>query len=286
MAPPADARVSCPRSVVFRRFTAAPAVAATGVQRPRRAARRGRVHLGRPRHHHQRQGGRARCRGRRSCLPSADSSSATVRGVAVDAPLAKTSVEVAPVRGFRDLREFVSLPFRLHAGTPWTPPLKLERYQFLNRRLNPYFRHADAECFLARRDGRAVGRISAQIDHAFCEYHGSRWGMFGFLEFEDDQEVVEALLDTAAAWLQQRGRERMVGPMDFQMNDEAGVLVEGFDLEPMIKQPWHPPYYQQRCETAGLTKAMDLFHWDVLVTDRDNRMHPIVPRLAERSRTK
>jgi GNAT superfamily N-acetyltransferase len=206
--------------------------------------------------------------------------------VAVDAPFAKTSVEVAPVRGFQDLREFVSVPFRLHAGTPWIPPLKLERYQFLNRRLNPYFRHAEGEYFLARRDGRTVGRISAQIDHAFCEYHKSRWGMFGFLEFEDDQEVIEALLDTAAAWLQQRGRERMVGPMDFQMNDEAGVLVEGFELEPMIKQPWHPPYYQQRCETAGLTKAMDLFHWDVVVTDRDNRMHPIVPRLAERSRTK
>jgi GNAT superfamily N-acetyltransferase len=206
--------------------------------------------------------------------------------VAVDAPFAKTSVEVAPVRGFQDLREFVSVPFRLHAGTPWIPPLKLERYQFLNRRLNPYFRHAEGEYFLARRDGRTVGRISAQIDHAFCEYHKSRWGMFGFLEFQDDQEVIEALLDTAAAWLQQRGRERMVGPMDFQMNDEAGVLVEGFELEPMIKQPWHPPYYQQRCETAGLTKAMDLLHWDVVVTDRDSRMHPIVPRLAERSRTK
>jgi GNAT superfamily N-acetyltransferase len=206
--------------------------------------------------------------------------------VAVEAPPAKTSVQVAPVRGFRDLREFVSLPFRLHAGTPWTPPLKLERYQFLNRRLNPYFRHGEGEYFLARRSGRTVGRISAQIDHAFCEYHRSRWGMFGFLEFEDDQEVVEALLGTAAAWLKQRGRERMVGPMDFQMNDEAGVLVEGFELEPMIKQPWHPPYYQQRCERAGLMKAMDLFHWDVLVTDRDNRMHPILPQLAERSRTK
>jgi GNAT superfamily N-acetyltransferase len=206
--------------------------------------------------------------------------------VAVEAPPAKTSLEVTPVRGFRDLREFVSLPFRLHVGTCWIPPLKLERYQFLNRKLNPYFKHAEAEYFLARRDGRTVGRITAQIDHAFCEYHKSRWGMFGFLEFEDDQEVVEALLDAAGAWLRERGRERMVGPMDFQMNDEAGVLIEGFELEPMIKQPWHPPYYRRRCEAAGLAKAVDLFHWDVLVTDRDNRMHPILPRLAEVSRTK
>ncbi len=206
--------------------------------------------------------------------------------MAVEVPLARTSVDVAPVRGFRDLREFIQLPFRLHAGTPWVPPLKVERYQFLNRRLNPYFRHAQAEYFLARRDGRAVGRITAQVDQAFCDYHDCRWGMFGFLEFEDDQEVIEALLDAAATWLRDRARDRMVGPMDFQMNDEAGVLVEGFELEPMIKQPWHPPYYQERCEQAGLSKAMDLGHWDVRITDRVDRMLPILPELADRSRTK
>jgi GNAT superfamily N-acetyltransferase len=174
----------------------------------------------------------------------------------------------------------------LHAGTPWVPPLKVERYQFLNRRLNPYFKHAEAQYFLARRDGRIVGRVTAQVDSAFREYHDNRWGMFGFLEFEDDQEVLEALLDTAAAWLRERGSDRMVGPMDFQMNDEAGVLVDGFEHEPLIKQPWHPRYYKERCEAAGLSKAMDLYHWDVLVTDRDGRMHPILPQLAERSRTK
>jgi GNAT superfamily N-acetyltransferase len=70
------------------------------------------------------------------------------------------------------------------------------------------------------------------------------------------------------------------------MNEEAGVLTEGFELAPMIRQPWHPPYYQQRCEAAGLTKAMDLFHWDVLVSDRDHRMMEILPQLAERCRTK
>jgi GNAT superfamily N-acetyltransferase len=70
------------------------------------------------------------------------------------------------------------------------------------------------------------------------------------------------------------------------MNDEAGVLIEGFELAPMVKQPWHPPYYEQRCEQAGLTKAMDLFHWDVLVTDRDSRMLAILPELAERCHAK
>jgi GNAT superfamily N-acetyltransferase len=78
----------------------------------------------------------------------------------------------------------------------------------------------------------------------------------------------------------------MVGPMDFAMNDEAGVLIDGFDLEPMIRQPWHPPYYQQRCEEAGLTKAMDLYSWKLHISDREQRMHPILPKAAERARTK
>jgi GNAT superfamily N-acetyltransferase len=194
-------------------------------------------------------------------------------------------VQIAPVRGFADLREFVALPYRLHAGTAWIPPLKLERYAFLNRKLNAYFKHAEAEYFLARRDGRVVGRITAQVDRAFNEYHDSRWGMFGFLEFEDDPELLRALLATAEAWLRTRGCDRMLGPMDFSMNEESGVLIEGFELEPYIRQPWHPPYYQQRCEEAGLGKAMDLYSWWLEISDRE-RMHPILPKAAERARTR
>jgi GNAT superfamily N-acetyltransferase len=195
------------------------------------------------------------------------------------------SVQITPVRGMRDLREFVQLPFRLHAGTPWIPPLKLERYLFLNRKLNAYFKHGEAQYFLARRDGHVVGRISAQIDHAFNEYHQSRWGNFGFLEFDDDPEIVRGLLDAAAGWLRERDCERMVGPMDFQLNDESGVLVEGFEREPYIRNPWHPPYYQRRCEEAGLAKAMDLLMWDIDVSDR-NHLNPVLPRMAERAQTK
>ncbi len=195
------------------------------------------------------------------------------------------SVHVRAVRGPRDLRAFVGLPFRLHVGTPWVTPLKLERYLFLSRKLNAYFKHGEAEYFLARRGEQVVGRITAQIDRAFNQFHDSRWGMFGFLEFEDDAEVLDALLAAAGAWLRQRGCDRIIGPMDFQMNDESGVLIEGFELAPMIKQPWHPPYYHQRCEAAGLTKAMDLFMWHLHIADR-SRMLPILPKLAERARTK
>ena len=166
------------------------------------------------------------------------------------------------------------------------PPLKLERYAFLIRKLNPYFKHGVAEYFLARQNDRVVGRITAQIDRAFNEYHGTNWGMFGFLEFENEQQIVDSLLDAAADWLAERGCERMLGPMDFSMNEECGVLIDGFELEPMIKQPWHPPYYRQRLEAAGLTKAKDILHWELHLSDRDERMKEVLPRLAKRARDK
>ena len=191
------------------------------------------------------------------------------------------SVEVRPVVSRRDLKEFIELPFRLHSTSrQWVPPLRLERRLFLSRRQNAFFKHGEAEYFLAWRDGHVVGRISAQVDHAFNSFHGNAWGMFGFLEFEDDVEILHALVGAAEGWLRARGRDRMVGPMDFTMNDESGVLIEGFEREPMIKQPWHPPYYQARCEEAGLEKAMDLFMWELEIGDRQ-KIVPVIFELAE-----
>ncbi len=190
------------------------------------------------------------------------------------------SVEVRPVGSRADRREFVELPFRLHAtGTPWIPPLKIERRLFLNRHVNAFFKHGDAQLFLARRQDRVVGRISAQIDRSFNAFHHNEWGMFGFLETEEDPDVLRALIDAAAAWLRLRGRDRMVGPMDFTMNDECGVLIDGFEREPLLRQSWHPPYYRRLCEEAGLEKAVDLFMWSLHISGRDQVM-PIIWDLA------
>jgi GNAT superfamily N-acetyltransferase len=151
---------------------------------------------------------------------------------------------------------------------------------FLSKTFNAFFSHGDAQLFLARRDGRVVGRISAHYDDNFNAHHGNRWGMFGFLELEDDPEILPALLEVAGTWLADRRCDRMIGPMDFTMNDESGVMIEGFERQPMIKQPWHPPYYQQRCEEAGLAKAMDLLMWELDISDREH-MLPIIFTLAE-----
>jgi hypothetical protein len=196
------------------------------------------------------------------------------------------SVEVRAVSSRRDRQEFIELPFRLHSTSPqWVPPLRLERHMFLSRRMNAYFKHAGAQEFLATRDGRVVGRVSAQIDAAYDAEHGPGTGMFGFLEMEDDAEVAQALIGAAQAWLAERGRHHMIGPMDYTMNDEAGLLVEGYLREPMIKQPWHPAYYQRLVEATGLTKAIDLFMWELVIDDREKIM-PIIFELAEQCETK
>jgi hypothetical protein len=193
------------------------------------------------------------------------------------------SLDVQPVRSRRDLREFIELPFRLHANAEqWVPPLKLERRAFLSKRLNAFFKKGEAELFLARREGGVVGRISAQIDHAFNEYHGNAWGMFGFLEVERDERALQGLVNAAGAWLAARGRDRMVGPMDFTMNYEAGLLIDGYEIEPMVKQPWHPPYYRELCEAVELEKAVDLYMWELHVGDRD-KVLPIIWELAEKA---
>ena len=195
-----------------------------------------------------------------------------------------SSLVIRAVRGRRDLKRFVKVPFRIHKDHPlWVPPLVVERMQFLNPRRNPYFEHAQAELFIAERDGEPVGRVSAQIDSRWDEYQGGNTGMFGFFETVNDPEVAGGLLDTAAGWLAERGRDRILGPMDFTTNDELGILIEGYDRAPMILQPWHPPYYRELIEAHGYGKAMDLWMWSLELGElaEGSEFHPMIPLLRQ-----
>ena len=192
------------------------------------------------------------------------------------------SVEVRPVRGRRDLRAFIRLPWRLYEGAAnWVPPLLTERKRHLDRKRNPFFEHAEAEYFLAWRDGVPVGRITAHVDDRLTEFQKNRWGLFGFYESENDPAVATALLDAAESWLRERGRDRMIGPFDFTTNHECGLLVEGHDLRPQILENWHHPYYRDLLEQQGMVKAMDLYKWEIDPTDRGD-MLPAIEELADR----
>jgi GNAT superfamily N-acetyltransferase len=193
------------------------------------------------------------------------------------------TVEIRPVQTRRELSTFIKLPWRLYRNEPnWVAPLLMELKQRLDPKKNPFFKHAEAQYFLAYRDGRAIGRISAHIDRNFNKFQENEWGLFGWFECEDDPEAARALLDAAESWLRERGRDRMVGPMDFTTNDEIGVLIVGHEYPPIILCPWHHPYYQRLFEQdVGMDKAMDLYMWSLHVTGRD-KVHPAIWEMADK----
>ncbi len=193
-----------------------------------------------------------------------------------------SELSVKPARSRSEVREFIMLPFRLYEGSEhWVPPLISERRKHLDRRRNPYFAHAEAVYLLARRGDRVVGRLSAQVDQRFNEAHGNDWGQFGFFECEDDPEAAAALFDGAERWLRERRRDHVVGPMDFSLNHECGLLVDGFDRDPQILENYHHPYYGALVEGCGYAKAIDLYKWSLHVSGRSEVM-PVLFELADK----
>lgn len=158
----------------------------------------------------------------------------------------------------RDIKKFIDLPFRLYADDPaWSPPLRLERKEHLDKKANPYFLHAGAAYFLAERDGEVVGRISAQVCALREARHGDGAGQFGFLEAIDDQAVFDALLHTAEDWVRARGMHHIEGPFSFSINDEVGLLVDGFSDPPSIMMGHALPWYGARVQACGFHKIKD-----------------------------
>ena len=192
------------------------------------------------------------------------------------------AVVIEAVADAAAMERFIRAPFALQGGDPnWVPPLIKERRDHLDPRKNPWFDHAEAGYWLALRGGRVAGRISAQVDRARLARHGDATGHFGFLEAEDDGAVFNALFGAAEAWLGERGMRRAMGPFSLSINDETGLLVDGFDSPPSLMMGHAPPYYGRRVEDQGYVKAMDLFAYT-----RETRQ-PLPPgptALAERVR--
>jgi hypothetical protein len=174
--------------------------------------------------------------------------------------MADREVEIRPVRGWRDRERFLRVPLRVYEGDPnFVPLMFFYGRQLLSRRRNAFFDHGEAELWIAWRDGEPVGRISAQINRLHLDIYKDATGHFGFFEAIDDQAVFAALLRTAEEWLRARGMAAVVGPYSFSINEEIGVLVEGFGDPPMLGMSHAPRYYAERLERAGYRKAKDVF---------------------------
>ncbi len=192
-------------------------------------------------------------------------------------------IDVSPVGGRADRRAFIDLPFRLYRDDPlWVPPLKRDVADLISP-THPFHRHADVELFLARNtSGRVVGRIAAVRNDAHTALHHDGAGFFGFFETERDPRIATALFDTAGTWLRGRGLAVMRGPASFSVNEECGLLVDGFDTPPVVMMPHNPSWYAGLVEGYGFTKAKDLLAYWHDTPDVPERLVRLAGALAAR----
>jgi GNAT superfamily N-acetyltransferase len=176
-------------------------------------------------------------------------------------------VRIVPVTSEEQRREFAKFPWRIYENDPyWVAPLYMDRLALLDPAKHPFYEHAEVQLFLAMRDEEIVGTISAHINHRHNEVYQDRVGFFGFFEVIEDHAVAEALFNAAADWLRERGMEAIRGPESFSQNEECGLLVDGFDMPPVVLMTYNPRYYQDFIERSGFEKAQDLYAWDVLTS--------------------
>ncbi len=180
---------------------------------------------------------------------------------------------IRPVLTRRDQRAFIRFQWLPYRGDPhWVLPLLMDRRKLIDRKSNPFYRHSTLALWLAEREGKIVGRIGAIVNENHIREHNEKVGFFGFFECLDDQEAASALFQAACAWLKEQGMEAVRGPANPSVNDEYGLLVDGFEHPPVILMTYNPPYYARLIEGAGFAKVKDLYAYrlrsELVFTDR------------------
>lgn len=190
-------------------------------------------------------------------------------------------LETRTVRGSKDFKSFIDYAYTRNANDPhWVPPLRIGERDRLDPKKNPFFANAEVALFLAVRDGGVAGRIAAIDDRRHNDTHRDNACMFGFFEAEDG-DAARALLLAVETWARRRGRALVRGPINPSLNDSCGLLIDGFDTDPMLLMPHNPPEYAGFIESAGYRKIKDLFAW---IYDLERPVPPVITRLAERRR--
>lgn len=195
-------------------------------------------------------------------------------------------IAITECRTLKERRQFIEFPWEIYRHDPyWVPPLLSERLAFYDKAKNPFFEHSDAAMFIAQREGKIVGTIVAILNNRHNEFHHEKTGFFGGFECINDFTVAAALFDAAKDWVHKRGMNVLRGPVTLSMNDECGLLVDGFDSEPMVLMTYNPPYYADLIERYGFVKAMDLWAWWVsaerakqVIGEKLNRLSALVEK--------
>jgi len=193
------------------------------------------------------------------------------------------SSDIRPVVSRRDMAAFINLPRRLYADDPmWVEPLYLERRMHYSR-LNPFFKHAGWRAWIAWRGDQPVGRITAQVDDLHRERYGQNTGHFGLFESVDDAGVAAALTGAAEEWLAEQGTRHITGPFNFSINQDCGLLVDGFDTPPVIMMPHTRSWYGSLLEAQGYSPVQDLLaYWIGLDFPSPPAMRAVVRRFRNK----
>ncbi len=169
------------------------------------------------------------------------------------------TLEIKPVKTGADFRKFFNLPGRLYKDDPaYVEPLRMDLKKMFNKKKDPFYKHGDAQAYLAYRGKKVVGSITAIENTAYNEYQKSKTGFFTSFECIDDPEVAGVLLKTAESWLRERGLTQVIGPLSFSTETiSPGILIKGFEYPPYLLTAHALPYYAALVEGAGYKKAMD-----------------------------
>lgn len=185
-------------------------------------------------------------------------------------------MKIETIKSNRELKEFILLPWKIYQNDPnWVPPLIMTVKEKLDRKKHPFFEHAQAEYFIALKDGQVVGRIAGIVDNNHNDFHNDRVGFFGMYECFDDEEAASALIEAASEWVRKKGMDTLRGPVNMSMNDECGFLIEGFNQPPVVMMPYNPSYYLNHMEKCGLRKVKDLYAY------RMDRSHQIAGKVID-----
>ena len=169
------------------------------------------------------------------------------------------TVELLDIKNKKAINEFVNFPFEIYKNIPqWVPPILSDIKVMIDPGKHPFYEHSDGQCFVARRDGKMVGRICAMENKPFNAYHGTHIAQFYLFECIDDQEVANALFERVFQWARERGLDEVVGPKGFSPFDGYGIQIEGFEHRQMMTMMnYNPEYYVRLVETLGFQKEVD-----------------------------
>lgn len=175
---------------------------------------------------------------------------------------------IRKVSSNKDINKFIKLLWKIYKDDPvWVPPLIMDRKKLIDKDKNPFYKHTDAEFFLAEQNGEVIGRIGAILNHNHNKEHNEYIGFFGFFESINNQDVANALFDKVKEFMSAKGVSAIRGPLNPSVNDELGLLIEGFDMSPVLMMTYNPSYYINLIENYGFKKVKDLYAYELNQND-------------------